>query len=177
MKLKSYRFVLRLVTLLILAIVYIAFSNNLISTQPTILEEGEYDVTEVVDGDTVKIDFKGTEETVRLIGVDTPETKHPNQPIECFGQEATDKLSELLEGHKIKVEFDTSQSKRDRYNRLLIYIYRSEDNLFINKYMIEEGYAFEYTYEKPYKYQREFQNAELNARTGRNGLWSENCDY
>ncbi len=130
-----------------------------------------YAVTNVVDGDTIDVDMDGKTERLRLIGIDTPETKDPRKPVQCFGQEASDKATELLLNQKIKLEFDETQSDRDKYDRLLAYVYR-EDGLFFNKWMIENGYAYEYTYNIPYKYQTEFKEAENNARSNQLGLWS-----
>lgn len=130
-----------------------------------------YPVSSVVDGDTLKINMDSKVETLRLIGLDTPETVDPRKPVQCFGREASNKAKELLSGKKVRVEIDPSQGERDKYNRLLAYIYR-EDGLFYNKYMIEQGYAHEYTYNTPYKYQTEFKEAERKARLSQVGLWS-----
>jgi len=132
-----------------------------------------YSVVSVVDGDTIKISMGGKQETLRLIGIDTPETVDPRKPVQCFGKEASNKAKELLSGKKVRIEKDSTQDERDKYNRLLAYIYR-EDGLFYNKYMVEQGYAHEYTYNTPYKYQAEFKVAEKSARENQRGLWSPN---
>lgn len=135
-----------------------------------------YRVLDVVDGDTIKINLDGKTEVLRLIGIDTPETVDPRKPVQCFGKEASNKAKELLLGKRIRIESDESQDVRDKYNRLLVYVFR-EDGIFYNKYMIEQGYAHEYTYELPYKYQSEFIEAELLAKTNQKGLWSpSSCD-
>jgi micrococcal nuclease len=130
-----------------------------------------YSVVSVVDGDTIKINMGGTTETLRLIGIDTPETVDPRKPVQCFGIEASNKAKELLENKKVRIEKDSTQGERDKYSRLLAYIFR-EDGLFYNKYIIEQGYAHEYTYGTPYKYQAEFKAAEKVARENLRGLWS-----
>ncbi len=130
-----------------------------------------YSVTDVVDGDTVKVNINGTVTTLRLIGMDTPETVDPRKPVQCFGKEASNKAKELLSGKKVRLEMDPSQGTLDTYGRTLAYIYR-EDGLFFNKYMIEQGYAHEYTYRTPYKYQAEFKTAQKTAQTNQAGLWS-----
>ncbi len=130
-----------------------------------------YSVISIVDGDTVKVNINGTVETLRLIGIDTPETVDPRKPVQCFGKEASNKAKELLSGKKVRIEKDVTQGERDKYNRLLAYIYR-EDELFYNKYMIEQGYAHEYTYSIPYKYQTEFKAVQKSAETSKVGLWS-----
>jgi len=132
-----------------------------------------YSITSVVDGDTVKINIDGTIITLRLIGLDTPETVDPRKTVQCFGLEASNKAKELLSGKKVRIEKDSSQGDLDKYGRTLAYIYR-EDGLFYNKYMIEQGYAHEYTYDLPYKYQTEFKNAQKTAQANLMGLWSPN---
>lgn len=131
-----------------------------------------YNVVDVVDGDTVKLNFNGTVETVRLIGIDTPETVHPTKPVECFGIEASNKAKAVLTGKTVTFETDASQGTRDKYGRLLGYIILSDGTNF-NKMMIEQGYAYEYTYSTPYKYQSAFKTAEQNARASGVGLWAE----
>lgn len=130
-----------------------------------------YSISSVVDGDTVKVNIAGTVTTLRLIGMDTPETVDPRKPVQCFGKEASNKAKELLIGKKVRIEKDSSQGELDKYGRTLAYIYR-EDGLFYNKYMIEQGYAHEYTYSTPYKYQAEFKAAQKSAQTNLRGLWS-----
>ena len=135
-----------------------------------------YNVAEVVDGDTIKINIDGKIETLRLIGIDTPESVHPTKPVECFGKEASDKAKEILEGKRVRLENDPTQGERDKYNRLLRYIFL-EDGMNFNKLMISEGYAFEYTYGIAYKYQKEFKDAEKEAQENKKGLWStETCN-
>lgn len=131
-----------------------------------------YKVESVVDGDTIKLNIGSTVETVRLIGVDTPETVHPSKPVECFGREASNKTKELLTGKMVKIEKDSTQDERDKYGRLLAYIFL-EDDTNINKKLIAEGYAFEYTYNLPYKYQNEFKQAETDAMNNKKGLWAD----
>lgn len=130
-----------------------------------------YSVVNVVDGDTIKININGTQTTLRLIGIDTPETVDPRKPVQCFGKEASNKAKELLSGKKVRIEKDLTQGELDKYGRTLAYVYR-EDGLFYNKYIIEQGYAHEYTYNTPYKYQSEFKAAEKSARENQLGLWS-----
>lgn len=136
-------------------------------------DEGLYEVIKVVDGDTLKININGTEETLRLIGMDTPEVVDPRKPVQCFGKEASNKAKEILTGKKVRLEADSTQSDRDKYNRLLRYVIL-EDGTNFNKMMISEGYAHEYTYEKPYKYWVDFKEAERKAKQEEKGLWAEN---
>lgn len=131
-----------------------------------------YEVVSVVDGDTVKLNIDGTTETIRLIGIDTPETVHPTKPVECFGIEASNKAKQLLSGQTVSFEMDASQGTRDKYGRLLGYIILSNGSNF-NELMIEQGYAYEYTYSIPYKYQADFKAAEQYARANGIGLWAD----
>ncbi len=144
------------------------------SSNPTVQDDYKYySVTNVVDGDTVKVNKDGTTITLRLIGLDTPETVDPRKTVQCFGKEASNKAKELLIGKKVRIEPDTTQGTFDKYNRTLAYIH-TEDGLFYNKYMIEQGYAHEYTYNTPYKYQTEFKKAQQIAKDNLRGFWSPN---
>lgn len=133
--------------------------------------QNTYSVVSVVDGDTVKLSMNGSTETVRLIGIDTPESVHPTEPVECFGIEASNKAKQLLSGKQVQFETDSSQDTRDRYGRLLGYIILPDGRNF-NKVMIEDGYAYEYTYSTTYKYQTAFKAAESNAKASGKGLWA-----
>lgn len=130
-----------------------------------------YRVTKVVDGDTLAIDMNGESVTLRLIGLDTPETVDPRKPVQCFGKEASDKAKELLTGTSISIETDPTQDTYDKYGRLLAYVYLPNGTLF-NKYMIQEGYGHEYTYDKAYKYQAAFKAAQQAAQSAEKGLWA-----
>jgi len=142
-----------------------------ITTNPTINPNELVEVVSIVDGDTIKVKLDGKVETVRLIGIDTPEVVDPRKPVQCFGKEASNKAKELLTGHKVKLESDPTQTNRDKYNRLLRYAWR-EDGLFFNDWMIRNGYAHEYTYDIPYNYQTQFKEAEKYARENNLGLWN-----
>lgn len=131
-----------------------------------------YKVTKVTDGDTIQIDMDGATERVRLIGINTPETVDPRRKVECFGKEASARMKELAEGEIVKLEYDESQSLRDTYDRLLAYVYL-EDGQMLNRKMIAEGYAYEYTYMTPYRYQKEFRELQRLAQSTGRGLWAE----
>ncbi len=135
---------------------------------------GKSKVIRVVDGDTVVLDINNVEEKVRLIGINTPETVDPRKEVECFGVEASNKAKDTLEETFVEVELDLSQGERDKYGRMLVYIIL-EDGTNFNMMMIEEGFAYEYTYDKPYKYQEEFKSAEKVAKQERRGLWGDAC--
>lgn len=141
-------------------------------TAPHIEADIFYSVTHIVDGDTVDVNINGETERIRLIGLNTPETVDPRRPVECFGKEASDKAKSILTGQKVKIETDPTQGMRDKYGRLLAYIFLPDGTLF-NKMMIEEGYGHEYTYNLPYKYQAEFKAAQTRARENKTGLWAD----
>lgn len=130
------------------------------------------EVLRVIDGDTIEVSLNNKKETVRLIGIDAPEIKDPRKSVECFGKEALDKAREILDGKTIILESDPTQGERDKYGRLLRYVF--VDDLNFNKLMISEGFAHEYTYQSnPYKYQLEFIQAAKEARESNRGLWDE----
>jgi micrococcal nuclease len=164
---------LQVVTLVILAASFYFSSQKKVSLPlPTAFESGKsYQVIEVVDGDTVKVEIDGASATLRLIGLDTPETVDPRKPVQCFGREASDRAKELLSGKRVVLESDPTQGEKDTYSRLLAYV-RFEDGVLFNQKMISDGYAHEYTYEAPYKYQVQFKQAEREARQAGRGLWS-----
>jgi len=135
-----------------------------------------FSVIKVVDGDTLSIDMNGISTTLRLIGINTPETVDPRKPVECFGVEASNKAKEILTGQKVKIETDSTQGNYDKYGRLLAYVFLSDGTNF-NKFMVADGYAYEYTYNLPYKYQYEFKSAEQQAQSQKKGLWADGvCD-
>ena len=120
----------------------------------------------VVDGDTIIL---SNGERVRLIGVDTPETKHPNKPVEYFGKEASAFTKRMVEGQEVRLEYD--QQQRDKYGRLLAYVYLM-DGTFLNAEIIKQGYGHAYT-RFPFKYMEEFRQYEKEAREAKVGLWAD----
>ena len=133
-----------------------------------------YKVVKVVDGDTIDVDINGKVTRLRLIGMDTPEVVDPRKPVQCFGREASAKAKELLIGQSVGLESDLSQGELDKYGRTLRYVYLADGRSF-NKLMIDEGYAHEYTYDLPYKYQAEYKKAQKGAETSKKGLWADNA--
>jgi len=135
-----------------------------------------YRVVKVIDGDTIKVNIGGEVETVRLIGVDTPEIPNPHSSRQdCFGPEAAQYAKQLLENQPVYLILDPMQSNRDKYNRLLRYIFL-EDGTLINAKLIKEGYAFNYIYE-PFQFMKQFDYLEKQAKENRLGLWSDKCNY
>ena len=130
-------------------------------------------VSEVVDGDTVRVELATGRETVRIIGIDTPEVVHPSQPEACFGAEATAFATRTLEGQPVSLELDPSQDERDRYDRLLAHVWVG-DVLYASE-AIGGGFGIHYIYEDPSVHAVEFGAAADAARTGGRGIWSR-CD-
>lgn len=130
-----------------------------------------YLVSKVIDGDTIEVERAGVKDKVRLIGINTPETVDPRRKVECFGREASNYAKQILSNQEVHLVFDESQEQRDKYGRLLAYIYLSDNSLF-NLHMISAGYAYEYTYKIPYLHQAEFKASEAQAKSKQLGLWS-----
>ncbi len=124
-------------------------------------------VTSVVDGDTFKVEIDGTAETVRIIGIDTPETVHPSKPVQCFGKEASNALKEILNGEDVTLEKNPAEEK-DKYGRLLRYV--DIDGVDIGASMIEEGFAYSYK-QYPHPRLEEYNELEQEAREENRGLW------
>lgn len=129
-----------------------------------------YPVDRVIDGDTIVVRDKDTKIRVRLIGVNTPETVHPNRPVEFYGKEASMFLSNLLIGERVRLERDPTNTERghkDIYGRLLAYVYR--DGLFVNHEILRQGYGVRTDFK--HRYTELFKKAQANARKVRKGLW------
>ena len=126
-------------------------------------------VVRVVDGDTIDADFDGTTERVRLIGIDTPETKKPDTPVECFGPEASARTAAALpRGAAIRVERDVEA--RDDYGRLLAYVYAA-DGTFVNLALVADGYAQPLTIAPNDTFAADFVAAAREAERAGRGLW------
>lgn len=128
-------------------------------------------VSKVIDGDTIVVDIDGRQIHVRLIGINSPELTDKRTQVNCLAQKAKEEAQKLLAGQSVYLEKDPTQGNYDKYNRLLAYVFLSKDTNF-NKLMIENGYAYEYTYRLPYKYQKEFKTAQSEARSAQRGLWN-----
>ncbi len=131
---------------------------------------GRATVVRVVDGDTLVVDIGGTRLPVRLIGIDTPETVAPGRPVECYGAEASQHLKQLTPaGTQLRLVRDVEA--RDVYDRLLAYVYRAGDGLFVNLAQVEGGYAEAKDYPPNTAHRIEFHQVEAVARAGGAGLW------
>lgn len=135
--------------------------------------DGHYAVLEVLDGDTIIVDMDGRAETIRMIGLDTPEKNHPDKPVQCFAQAASDNLAKLISFSPVRLEADPLSQNRDRYDRLLRYVYLEDDTL-LNAKQIEQGFAFAYL-SFPFSKSEQFKRLEIQAETAGRGLWSD-CD-
>ncbi len=135
-------------------------------------QPGLYVVTRFVDGDTLAIDMNGRPETVRMIGVDTPETHKPDTPVQCYGPAAAAYTKNLIGDQRVRLEADPRNQNRDRYDRLLRYVYLP-DNRLVSLELIKNGYGFAYT-SFPFTKEVEFVVAETKAQQTGKGLWG-NC--
>jgi endonuclease YncB( thermonuclease family) len=165
------------------------YENNILgeSTEDSRDTENEIVlVKRVVDADTIEL---SSNEKLRYIGINAPETKHPTKEVECFGEVASLKNKELVEGKEVRLEKDISNT--DRYGRLLRYVYvvdntleengtenninNKDKEIFVNEYLVREGYAKASSYPPDIKYQELFKSAENQARALNKGLWGDEC--
>lgn len=138
------------------------------STSTTSSALQSYTITRIIDGDTVELD---TGETVRYIGIDTPETRDPRRGVECYGPEASKKNQELVLNREVKLEKDVSET--DRYGRLLRYVYL--DGQLINETLVREGFALAADFPPDVKYSKNFHTAQNLAQQEEKGLWGALC--
>jgi micrococcal nuclease len=127
-------------------------------------------VVRVVDGDTLDVDIDGSTVRVRLLGIDTPETVDQNRPVQCFGHEASAYLAQLLpKGTAVRLERDAEA--RDRYGRLLVYLYRIDDGLFVNAALLEGGFATTLSIAPNTMRARNLEVLRLQSQRDKIGLW------
>jgi micrococcal nuclease len=153
------------------------FSSAGCTGAPQATADGLATVTDVVDGDTIDVEIGGRTERVRLIGIDTPETKRPDTPIECYGPEASAFTAAVLPvGTKVRIERDVVG--RDDYGRVLGYIHRvgvgsvDDSEVFVNMELVEQGFARPLTIEPNSTFAREFAAAARRAERSDLGLWA-----
>ncbi len=151
----------------------LVFTFFLFSVSPTYAaQQTVFSVIKVVDGDTIVVNIRGKKETVRLLGIDTPESVDPRRPVQCFGKEATTKLKSFVTGRSVMLVDDKMQGNRDNYNRLLRYVYLPDSKrTFVNGELVKQGYAFSYR-QYPSKMLEKFNNFESYAREHNLGLWN-----
>lgn len=131
-----------------------------------------YEVIEVVDGDTIAVNMAGSEELIRFIGVNTPETHHPDIGAQCFGDEATNYLKESIGRSKVLLVADPESTNRDRYDRLLRHVY--VNGKYLNLDLVTKGYGFA-TVRFKHSFNDIFLAAETSAQVANRGLWLS-CD-
>ncbi|MFH1620635.1 MAG: thermonuclease family protein [Patescibacteria group bacterium] len=136
-------------------------------------------VMRVVDGDTLiaKLDDENKEFTIRLLGVNTPETVDPRKPVECFGKEASDFAKKTLNGKRIRLDADTQADERDKYDRLLRNVF-TDEGMDLNAELVRQGYAYAYlSFPLNPERKRELKLLEEDAKVNERGLWSpETCN-
>jgi micrococcal nuclease len=131
------------------------------------INQQTFKVTKVIDGDTIEIE---NGQKVRYIGIDTPEMDDKDSTKVCYARQAFEKNKELVEGKEVKLVKDVSET--DKYGRLLRYVYVGE--IFVNDYLVKNGYANAVTYPPDVKYQEQFRQAEEEAKNNNLGFWDKN---
>ncbi len=162
-----------IIFLLVLIVVVISQSNWLNNGLKTAEQNqpGLYSINHYVDGDTIAVDMNGTIETVRFIGVDTPETHRPSTPVQCYGPEAAIHTKEVVSKFgKVRLQADPLDTNRDRYGRLLRYVYLPDGTL-LDEQIIQQGYGFAYL-SFPFSKKDQFAADQQTAQTAKLGLWS-----
>lgn len=153
-------------------------SQESIESQNDVQEERGL-VTRIIDGDTIKVAINNTEETVRIANINTPETVHPNKIVECYGKEATQKITDLILDKTIVLKADQTQQDRDRYGRLIRYVFLNSDQTSadIGLTLVSEGYAHASHYgNTPHEYFELYESAQKKAQIEQKGLWNpDNC--
>lgn len=163
----SRKVFLSLLAVAILLVIYFFPFSKFPATPPA--PPGMYTVLSYADGDTLTVNMNGSEERIRLIGVDTPETEKPDKPSQCFSNQAATYVRQAVKNKPVRLEADTKGDNRDRYSRLLRYVY-SQDGTLLNKALIEQGYGFAYT-QFEFDKKEEFIQAQRNAYESKIGLW------
>jgi micrococcal nuclease len=165
------KFIIGLGILLIVAGLLVwAILFNKKSTFGTLrLQPGYYSINHFIDGDTIAVNMNGHEEKVRFIGVDTPETHKPNTPVECYGPQAAAYTKAMIGNGGVRLVSDSLSTDRDRYGRLLRYIYLP-DGTDLDEKLVQTGYGFYYPY-FPFSKSAQFANDEKLAMSEHKGLW------
>jgi len=158
-----------IITLLVAAL---AFAQSRITAPQSVASPapGFYKVVRDVDGDTIVVSMDGKDETIRFIGVDTPETHKPNTPVQCFGPQASDFTSKAVTGKTVQLVADPTNDDRDKYGRLLRYVYL-EDGSLLEQTLVAQGYGFAYV-SFPFQKKADFIAAQQQAQAAKLGLWS-----
>jgi micrococcal nuclease len=166
------RLIRTVLSLLLGALFLLAQQHGWVAGKLETAQPGLYSINHFVDGDTIAVNMNGATETVRFIGVDTPETHKPNTPVQCYGLAAAAFTKNTIGTQSVRLATDPDSTDRDRYNRLLRYVYLPDGRL-LNKLLIEGGYGFYYPY-FPFTKSDEFAAAQASAQASNKGLWG-NC--
>ena len=156
---------------LLASILFASCANTLQTSGDT--DSATATVLKVIDGDTIVLKLQNRTETVRLLGVDTPETVHPTRDVECFGPEASAFTKTMLTRSAV-VKLVRDVEPRDRFLRLLVYLYLA-DGTFFNQLLIEQGFARTLSIEPNMAFASQFASLESSARDRRVGLW-QSCE-
>jgi len=132
-------------------------------------DAGAARVIRIVDGDTILVRLDGRRERVRYIGIDTPEDVKPGAPVECYGPAAAKENDRLVRGRTVRLTTDVE--RRDRYGRLLAYVRREPDGVFVNEVLVRDGFATALEVPPNTRYAGEFRRLEREARARGRGLW------
>lgn len=153
---------------------WIETGSNKQSPQSAVLtnQPGMYAIDHFIDGDTIAVNMNGKVESIRMIGVDTPETHKPNSPVQCYGVAAAAYTKTLIANGRVRLASDSLSSDRDRYNRLLRYVYLPDGRL-LQEELIKNGYGFAYT-SFPFGKSGQFTADQQAAKDNNKGLWG-NC--
>lgn len=159
---------------LIFVLIIVATQSGWLSKAPQTLQQyqpGLYTIAHYVDGDTIAVNMNGSVETVRFIGVDTPETHKPNTPVQCYGPEAAAFTKQQIGRFgKVRLQADPLDTNRDVYGRLLRYVYLPDGTL-MDERLIQEGYGFAYL-DFPFTKKAQFSADEKAAQAVKKGLWA-----
>jgi len=148
-------------------------SENVLGSAMAEIESADsYVVEQVVDGDTIKVWIEGELQTVRVANSNTPETVDPRKPIECMGKEASEKMKDLVENKLVLLEVDRTQSEKDRYGRLIRFVFLP-DGTDVGLKLISLGYAYATPYgSTPHQYFETYETAQREAEQNKLGLWN-----
>lgn len=165
---------LKFLVFIIVALAVTATQSGWIKELPQAAQQnqpGLYTIDHYVDGDTIAVNMNGNVETVRFIGVDTPETHRPNTPVQCYGpQAAAYTKAQISKFGKVRLQADPQDTNRDVYGRLLRYVYLPDGTL-LDEQIIKQGYGFAYL-DFPFSKKAEFAAAQTQAQLAKAGLWA-----
>lgn len=180
---KSYKNLISIIFFIIFAISLLVEKpqlQNLQIQKNAIMAQTEndfYQVVSVTDGDTIKVIIDNKTETVRVANINTPESVDPRRPVECMGEEASQKMLEIVSDKKVKLETDQTQKDKDRYGRLIRFVFL-EDGTDVGLKLIQLGFAQSSPYgDTPHKYLENYKTAHDEAQKNQVGLWNlKNCE-